>query len=181
MYVEPAMLLGDTWSVEAVRAAVDGLADRSVVVVRRDAPDRPSFYAMDVGAVRAALEGVEPDADLASVLGLTDFSPNPAVDLDDILRVSTKPAPQVRPGYVLLRNVDVLGLVRTDAAEGGKRGAHAERPAAPEPSQRDVGVHDVIGHLAGGAHAEPPAAPAPADDGVPRAASTRATVPRKRF
>jgi Ternary complex associated domain 7 len=69
------MVLMDTWSVAAVTTALDGLADRSLVVIRRDEADLAIYYALDVGSVRMALHEVDPEADLTSALGLSVFPP----------------------------------------------------------------------------------------------------------
>lgn len=117
------MVLMDTWSVDAVTAALDGLADRSLVVIQRDESDFAIYYALDVGSVRMALHGVDPEADLASALGLDVFPSNRVVDLEDVAQVEEPPAQGLRPGDVLVQNVvNVLGVVRADPGEVTTRG-----------------------------------------------------------
>lgn len=139
MYTEPTMVLSDTWSVGTVAAALDGLADRALVVVQRDVTDLPTYFALDVGSVRAALEGVDPDEDLASALTLGVFPPNRAVNLDDVIRAVAQPAHGIRPGDVLLRHADVLGVVRADWSEATLRGV-APGAASPDGGAADASV-----------------------------------------
>lgn len=115
MYAEPAMVLSDTWSVGTVVTALDGLADRALVVVQRDVTERVTYFALDVGFVRGALENADPDENLASALRLGVFPPNRVVNLDDVIRAAEQPAHEMRPGDVLLRHADVLGVVRADS------------------------------------------------------------------
>jgi hypothetical protein len=129
------MVLSDTWSVGTVVAALDGLGDRALVVVRRDVTDLVSYWAWDVGTVRASLEGADPDDDLASALILSDVPANRAVNLDDLIRAQDQPAPGVRPGDVLLRQADVLGVVRADWGDVTARG---QAPGAGSPGGGDA-------------------------------------------
>jgi len=103
--------------VNAVATAIDGLTDRALVVVQRGEAGLATYCALDVGSVRLALDGVDAGLDLASALGLGVFPANRLVDLEDVIRVEESPAQRLRPGDVLLRNVQVLGVVRTDPGE----------------------------------------------------------------
>jgi hypothetical protein len=130
------MVLMDTWSVAAVTTALDGLADRSLVVIRRDEADLAIYYALDVGSVRMALHEVDPEADLTSALGLSVFPANHVIDLEDLAKLEEPPARGLRPGDVLVQNVvNVLGVVRTDPGDATMRGdvsgSFAFSPAGP--------------------------------------------------
>jgi CHAT domain/Ternary complex associated domain 7 len=148
MYVEPTMVLLGAWSVDAVTAALDRLADRAVVVVRRDEADLAAYYVLDVGSVRLALDGVDPDADLASALDLGVFPANRVVDLEDVVRFEEPPVHGLRPGDVLLRNLDVLGVVRPDPGEATTRGEVSQSP----PSGPDAGAVGSVGAAQGRVH-----------------------------
>jgi hypothetical protein len=124
MYVEPAMIVPDSWSVDTVTTVLDGLADRALVVVRHADVDRTRCYVLDVGSVRLAFDGVDRHTALAAALGLDAFPANRIIDLDDGMQA-------LRPGDVLMRDVDVLGVVRTGTDEQTFRGERGD--AFPDP------------------------------------------------
>jgi CHAT domain-containing protein len=136
MYAEPTMVLSDTWSVGTVAAALDGLGDRALVVVQRDLADLVTYFALDVGSVRLALENVDPDLDLASALTLGVFPPNRVVVLDDVIRAEEPPAQGLRPGDVLLRHADVLGVVRVGWGEVTSRGDAPDGTGLSSPAEK---------------------------------------------
>jgi hypothetical protein len=145
------MVLLGTWPVGAVTAALGGLPDRAVVVVQRDNADLTTYYALDVGSVRLVLDGAGPDGDLAAALGLDVFPANRVVDLEEAVWGGEPPAPRLRPGDVLLRNVHVLGVVRADAGEVTTRG---EGPRSLSPDVAPEGDKRPAPAPAGNAGAE---------------------------
>lgn len=139
MYAEATMVLSGTWSVGTVMTALDGLADRALVVVQRDETDIVAYFALDVGFVRVALEDADPDENLASALSISAFQPNRVVSLDDVIQAAAEPAHEMRPGDVLLRHADVLGVVRADSGDTTVRGDAVWRES------RDGGVAEADG------------------------------------
>ncbi|MGY4771796.1 CHAT domain-containing protein [Kribbella sp. CWNU-51] len=134
MYVEPAMVLTDTWSVDDVTDALSGLGERALVVVQYADAEAHKYYALDVGSIRLVLEDADPEDQLGSALDLEWLPVNRIVSLDDVLHPYAAPA---RPGDVLLRNVDVLGVLRLGSEEATNRGEYAPESSPPDEADSE--------------------------------------------
>ncbi len=118
MQAEHALLMLADWPVGAARAAVTGLPQRAMVVIRDTGPDGDRYYAVDAGSVQLALEGADTALPLSIALGLSNFPHSRTVVLGD-------PDVEPTPGDVVLRGREVLGVVH---GTGSDRSAEA----APE-------------------------------------------------
>jgi len=123
METEHALLMLADWPVGTARATAQSLPERAMVVIRLPGPDGDRHYAMDAGSMQLVMQGADPDLPLVEVMDLSVFSPNRTVDIDD-------PAAIPRPGDVLVRAGEVLGVVR---GSGGDRGADSAAVTFAEP------------------------------------------------
>ena len=120
MEAEHALLVLADWPVAAVRGAVADLPERAMVVIRENGPTGERHWAIDAGSMRLVTDGADPDLPLTAVMDLDVLPESPTVDIGDL-----DAAP--RPGDVLVRGSEVLGVVR---ATGGDRSAE---PAMADP------------------------------------------------
>lgn len=130
MQAEHALLMLADWPVGAARAAVAGLPERAMVVIRDTGPDGDRYYAVDAGSVQLVLEGTDTDLPLSIALGLSNFPHSRTVELGD-------PDVEPTPGDVVLRGREVLGVVR---GTGSDRSAEAapEMTFAKPPQPEEV-------------------------------------------
>lgn len=130
MQAEHALLMLADWPVGAARAAVTGLPQRAMVVIRDTGPDGDRYYAVDAGSVQLVLEGTDTDLPLSIALGLSNFPHSRTVELGD-------PDVEPTPGDVVLRGREVLGVVR---GTGSDRSAEAapEMTFAKPPQPEEV-------------------------------------------
>ena len=152
MEAEHALLMLSDWPVGAARAAVADLPERAMVVIRVTGPDGDRYYAVDAGSVRMVIEGAGPDLPLSAVIDLSIFPESRTVDIGD-------PDAAPRPGDVLVRGGDVLGVVR---GSGSDRSAElvpgASLPAPPREEATAGAEPPTAGAEPPTAGAEPPTA-----------------------
>jgi hypothetical protein len=112
--------------------------------------DVATYHALSVGSVRLALQGVDSDTDLATALTLGVFPSNRTVDVDDVVSIGEHPAHRLRPGDILLRHANVLGVMRADWGEFTSRGDVTPRdllaPGGPRnfPRPRETDTYGAI-------------------------------------
>lgn len=124
MEAEHAVLMLADWPVDTVRTAVADLSERAMVVIRQESPDGRRHWAIDAGSVRMLVEDADPQAPLGAVMDLDLLPASRTVELGD-------PEAVPRPGDVLVRGGEVLGVVRQS---GGERGLETMAAAPPPPT-----------------------------------------------
>ncbi len=163
MEAEHALLMLADWPVGAARAAVADLPERAMVVIGVTGPDGDRHYAVDAGSVRLVLEGADPDLPLSAVMDLSIFPESRTVDIGD-------PDAAPRPGDVLVRGGDVLGVVRGTGSDRSAELAPGAFLPGPPMAEATAGAEPPAT-----AGAEPPTAAAepPATAGAEPPATSR--------